>query len=128
MKKSIALLVVLIAGCSSPEVPWEPGQTHCITSMSKSEIREAMEWQHWKNPPMDALYDPLDRPGKGESSIEGKPGRIYCPKGMMLSWDLYTPGTPPQHADALWCGHCYAKVERLAEVDIINTPDWMVWQ
>jgi hypothetical protein len=106
-----ALFIWWMLGCGRPEseVPFEPGKTHCVSKMTAAELKQAMAWKKWKKPPMDALYDPDHKPGFGESHFNepDKPGRLYCPKGMILSWDLLKVGTPPNYADTSWAAHCY---------------------
>jgi hypothetical protein len=103
------IFLVYSATLPPPEIPFEPGRSHCVSKLSPSERRQALAWKHWKNPPQDAKYDPDPDhlPAKGESYIQGKPGRVYCPRGWMLSWDLLGVGHGPGYADAAWVAHCY---------------------
>lgn len=108
-KPALLALLILIWGCGLPEVPYQPGLSHCVRNMSVADRESAMAWQKWKHAPVDAAYDPLHDPGMGESQFNepDKPGRLYCPKGMLLSWDLGKIGTSPNYFDAEWVAHCY---------------------
>jgi hypothetical protein len=108
--KWIAVLTLLVAGCSAPiqEIPFEPGVSHCVSKMSYAEQKQAMAWQSWKHQPMLAFCDMKGEPRNGESSGKHCP-RLYCPpgKGMILIWDLNKAGTPPDYKDTEWTAHCY---------------------
>ena len=71
--------------------------THCVSKMSPAEREKAMEWTKWKHPPMNALGDLTSERG------------LFCPNGMMLSWDLWKVGTPPSYEDSTWAAHCYPR-------------------
>jgi len=107
----LAVVVLLATGCRAPisEIPFEPGKCHYVSKMTPVERQQSMAWKHWKHQPTDALYDPDHKPGLGDSGFneKDKPGRLYCPKGMILSWDLNKIGTPPAYLDAQWTAHCY---------------------
>src|ERR1700744_5926125 len=100
---AMATLFLLLAGCKrSAEIPFQPGVSHCVSKMSAKDRSEAMAWKHWKVRPMDSGYDPNREPGPGESKFNDKPGTAFCPKGMILSWDLDEVGTAPDYEDSTW--------------------------
>lgn len=115
--KHIALLLILLTACNAPlEIPFEPGKCHRVSQMTPGQREQALTWKRWKHQPMDALYDPGHDPGLGESyKLDAggwrMPGRVYCPKGMILSWDLDKVGTPPRYVDTDWVAHCYLNLK-----------------